>query len=263
MPAKSLQILSTLALCLLTACGGGSDSSEPLSNNACASLGLNTRIINGTTCATDGSPVLSLTLVSRNGNASLCSGTLITSSQILTAAHCFVTEDVLSVYTEVDGERVFGSRVRVHPNAVVNAAAGKAENDVAVLTLEKSVNRPTVPLITSEAPEKGDRFAIFGYGKDSSGNVGTLESGEMRITEVTRTSIVANYDGEGSNTCNGDSGGPALTTIPDSAHIGLIGITSSGTSRNCQKGDRSFFVNLQASEILNFIRSAAPGVQTR
>lgn len=261
---KPSKIAVALLILVMSACGGGGgDDSEQLSTNACGTLGLNTKIINGTECSVSGSPVLALNLLSRDGSGSLCSGTLITPTQILTAAHCFVTDPVVSAFTEVDGKRIFGKTVHVHPDAQINASAGIATNDVAILDMEESINRPTVALLTSRSPAIGDTFSIFGYGKDSNGDIGSLRSGEMRIEDITLNHLIADYEGEGSNTCNGDSGGPAIFTLSDGNGTALIGVTSSGTSADCQEGDHSFFANLQAPSISSFIRSKAPSIRTR
>lgn len=259
-----LSKIKTLCLCAtliaLANCGGGGGDSEVPSTNACGTLGLNTRIINGTQCSTSGSPVLAINLVNRNGSGSLCSGTLITPNQILTAAHCFITEPVLSAYTVIGDRRIFGKKVHVHPSARINAQAGVAENDVAILDMEETINRPTVALLTSVQPGSGEIFSIFGYGINSSGEIGDLFSGEMRIQTFDVDHIIADYEGEGSNTCNGDSGGPAIFTLPNGKN-GLIGVTSSGTAADCQKGDHSYFANLQVPTIANFVLSVAPNIQ--
>ena len=258
---KLPRVFLVTATLFLISCGGGGGSGDSLSTNQCSALGLNTKIINGTECSTGGSPVLALNLVNRDGTGSLCSATVITANQLLTAAHCFVTKPVLSAFVEVDGNRIYGSKVHVHPQANVNESQGTAVNDVAILDLEENVNRPTVALLTSTSPAIGDRFAIFGFGLDSYGQLGELRSGEMRINNIDFNYIVANYEGDGSNTCNGDSGGPAIFTLSNGTSA-VFGVTSSGTAKDCQIGDHSYFANIQLPIMANFIRSVAPGART-
>jgi secreted trypsin-like serine protease len=262
MLTSTTRLFTVLLLLALVSCGGGSgDNSDSPSTNACSTLGLNTRIINGSQCAETGSPVVALNILSQDGNGSLCSGTVITKTHIVTAAHCFLDQNVQSVFVEIDGQRIFASKVSIHPDAKVDNNRQSAVNDVAVLEMNRDLNRPTVPLLLSRSIESGDIIAIFGFGLDENGRIGELESGEMQVSDVTTNELIADFQGEGSNTCNGDSGGPALFTTSNSGRAALVGVTSSGTLNTCLAGDKSFFTNIQKGSILSFIQSVAIGVE--
>lgn len=83
----------------------------------------------------------------------------------------------------------------------------------------------------------------------------------MEVAMVTGNHIFARFD-ELSNTCNGDSGGPATYTVVDPngavSAVGVVGITSTGTVQNCAPGDLSLFTNLQHPDILSFIAEVVP-----
>jgi len=104
-------------------------------------------------------------------------------------------------------------------------------------------------------------ISIFGYGVDENGVNQVLRSGQARVLAVDEQHIAAGFSGEGSNSCSGDSGGPALNTIQKDGRTqsGIVGVVSSG-SVSCGPGDVALYANVTTSETLNFIQGAAPGV---
>lgn len=244
--------------------GSGDGDSNRLSNNACSDLGLGSRsferIVNGTNCDATRSQVVRLVFIGRGTQTGFCSGTMITGNDVLTAAHCFLGNPVRVVM--ITGRSLEDSREfeavnwSIHPG--FRAGGTLAFDDVAVVHLELNTDLPTVPILTSQNVSSGEVVGIFGYGTDENGNFDfeDLEAGEMRISDVTRTHIGADFSGEGSNTCTGDSGGPVI-----SHRLGfpaIAGVTSTGTQLDCLEGDTTFFANMSSQSIIDFLRRVVP-----
>ncbi|HEU5058243.1 MAG TPA: trypsin-like serine protease, partial [Kofleriaceae bacterium] len=179
----------------------------------------------------------------------ICSGTLIGCDVFLTAAHCVCWGDgpecqdpqpdaPLGVYLQHAGVVEVTSR-HVHPDYTF------PDNDVAVLELARPVTGivPS-PLQAAEVP-LGTTATIAGYGR-SGGNLedyGIKQAGDVVTDTCPRDArgpghICWRYEGEGANTCNGDSGGPLF--VAAGGALAVAGITSGGTRFDCLEGDRSY-----------------------
>jgi len=258
-------LLGTTILLLLTSCSSSSsDSGDSPSSDACSVLGLNTRIVNGTPCQEGGSPIVRLQITTTTGVGALCSGTLVTPDKVVTAGHCFFNP-VSRVVVQVDGRSADASSVQVHPQLSVDLINSAVINDVAIVTLAQPLNnQPTLPLLLSSNTSNNDIISIFGYGIDQNGEVGILRSGQMKVSMISPNHIFSNFDGEGSNTCSGDSGGPAVLQVTrgDGRLItGIVGLTSSGSLVTCEPGDLSLFTNLQGASVVDFLTGNIPGLR--
>lgn len=268
----AVAILGLVLLLNIAACGGGGSEGTELSTNACGDLGLptkNSRIINGTACGNlAASPVVRVVMYDAlQIPLGYCTGTLISSNAVLTAAHCAVAGTVSAGIFYGDSPSTFVSVSKIHrhpgytpirPNSSVSAAF----NDVAVYFLRENLNLPILPIATSAPVLSGDVIDIYGYGTDENGNLDfkDLKAGQMLVENTTGDHISTIYNGDGSNTCQGDSGGPA--TIRLNGITAVVGVTSTGTNSTCGEGDNSLFINLQNPGVLNFILSEVPAART-
>jgi hypothetical protein len=214
-----------------------------------------TKIVGGRECGSPNGAVVKLLLVDEEDNQTICSGVRLNGTTILTAAHC-LNEFVFSVSVELaSGERVAPTKITLHPEAT--SVGSLFINDVALLTIsppEGDIPPPMVPI--ADRVTTGDTLTILGYGVTSGENQmgsGVLRIGEMQVNAVTTDSIFSDYaPTTPSNTCFGDSGGPAFVEDGNGG-LALAGITSTGTNVLCAVGDRSIFTNLTSQALRAFI----------
>lgn len=239
---------------LLVACGGGGGSDGASPEALCSSIGTQPKVLNGTSCGQpERSSVILLEIATDSGSAR-CSGTLLTPTKVLTAAHCLPagTRRVLAGAWSADGT-VVGIRASgwvVHPQ--FRRTTSQLVNDAAVVFLSSALPNSTMGVLVSEPSAIGQSVFIAGWGEPGF----DLAVGAATLGRVNDINVGYTYSGDLANTCSGDSGGPAFRSVGGRA--GVVGITSSGTVAGCGKGDLSLFTNVQGGAVINFIRTQAP-----
>ncbi|OWZ07122.1 Serine protease [Phytophthora megakarya] len=194
-----------------------------------------------------------------------CGGTLIASQYVITAAHCVKTDEA-TIYASIassfgsgseDGQQVKVIKGYRHP--MYNKTAHLY--DVGLLKLEKEVTTDTIDLCAADGSDNkvGTVATARGWGLTENGseshvmeevNVQIISNAECnkeysdRITE----GMLCAGDGNGKDTCNGDSGGPLI------ANDVLVGIVSWGGKCGVKAG-----VYTRVSYVLDYIKDVVSG----
>jgi len=187
----------------------------------------------------------------------LCTGIFVAPNAVLTAGHCTTSAKKAVV--------IFGAHDHTNENEPTQKRVESVEfithedydgskilHDLGVIVLPEDMEEVagTIEMIAltddKAKPEEGRKVRSIGWGKPSDGFfVGA--SDVLREVETTVGNFAkcsATYGGidegdfcldttGGHGTCNGDSGGPTVTTEGEEV---LLGVTSFGASAGCEKG---------------------------
>jgi secreted trypsin-like serine protease len=259
-PARTRLLLAALAALLFVALlGPGAAAAAPTAKAS---------VVAGDQAAHGSFPYLAFVYFRDGGEAEACTGTVVASNVVLTAAHCVVDgagaprpATVFQVVTgDVDwegGDRELStvSAVVVHPEYAPGGERGNWA-DVAVLQLSQPVSAPPVRLAT-EASTSGSAALIAGWGKLSPAQPGPAATAHFATTTVQPAGFCAeqadHFDPAGQlcvldtadgahSACSGDSGGPLLVVAPGTADEPLeIGIASFSASDSCAPSSPQYY----------------------
>ncbi len=274
----------TSAALQLSACGGsGGDSSGDggsptmvFGNSACSVVGFqkSLKVANGEVCSADSSSdtssIVEVRITDAAGIQYTCTGTVVSPTAVLTAAHCFEVNPVLvEVVTTVRGarQRAYAQSYRIHPD-FQNSADGFYFNDVAVILVSKALPAPPTPILLSREAENGEEAAVAGYGQVSGDAPldGSLRAGRALIRDVTGNHIFISFTDDESHPCRGDSGGALFVQQGD--QLAIAGVVSQSAPNVpleviCSVGDETLYTNMFNPSVSSFVLSVARDAAVR
>ena len=224
-------------------------------------------IVNGVACSNAGtSPVIKIL----NQGSQHCTGTLIKSDVVITAAHC--VEDIncankLSVENADGSQNIAVASCKAH-SGYGSSNSTPQKNDVSLLFLASSFEGITPAKInTIDTTAEADDLAAFaGYGVDEDDN-DILKATFNYISSV-KTEVISTFytrgDTNRGTTCSGDSGGPLF--IFKGGEWKTQGTLSDGSAFDCAlpgtspSTDTSNWANLTSTSNQNFIKNNTSGV---
>lgn len=190
-----------------------------------------------------------------------CTGFLVTKNVVVTAAHCLnplLPDEVF--FGQRPGKKGTSIKVKAtlaHPDYDEDSL----ENDIGLIALES--DGPAEPLVVRAAPFdqsfKGKSLRIVGFGA-----AGTENEGKRKREGA---SIVASFasgtfrlKGTPSQTCLGDSGGPAFAPRASGEGESVIGIASSGDA-DCKEYATHTRIDVHFKFIQDFAKKHAAPAQ--
>ncbi len=256
----STPLLIPLALVLVGLSTMGGCSASGRSADGSSGVTVVTRVLNGTPVESSAIPQLVQVINTEGENTLACTGSVIDSQHVLTAGHCAQGQGTITVQNALFTATVI--KAAVHPGYFEDQNVLAIFNDVAVLEVS-TLPVPSLPVIAQDQALTDYELSgvLYGFGVSASDSDGNLQGGAVTIAETTPNHLLSTpADGDTASSCNGDSGAPlvASTTYEGQLVFGIKALVSTGSTADCGSGDITYYTNLSAPGIAEFIQGQAP-----
>jgi hypothetical protein len=215
-------------------------------------------IINGVT--DEGDPAV---VMLHGATGPFCTGTLVSKTVVVTAAHCLDAMPATSVGFGLYGDKTPVQVKEQHAHPLWDGLFYSG-HDVAVLVLASEVGdvAPVALGVDPAAAQAGESLRIIGFGHDTAPlnmGFGTKRQATVTAADETDAYFLEANEADGTQSCYGDSGGPALYTGTDGVER-IVGVATFGGD-NCQGG--GFYTRLAkyADFLAEFVSGVTPPVE--
>ena len=191
----------------------------------------------GGSVAKDGGIIESSTVALTDSRGTpFCTGTLISPTHVVSAAHCLSRRSTVYIAFGIDSrdfQYIEADRFLAHPDFDFNLNKSVV-SDISILELSTPAPEGFNPVkIHKSGVRAGDRVYVAGYGLTESYSQGTLRYKEVSVSGQDADEIQVT-----SGACNGDSGGPLY--IYDGSQLTVVGATSRGDTSNCAQATATY-----------------------
>src|SRR4051812_41774143 len=235
---SSSQFLLALAAITLVGCGeaNGAGGAEPTGS-------AEQHIYGGQLAKTCQWPT---TVYVSNGNSD-CTGTLVHPLIVVTAGHCFSDGEVNLIALADDGDKPVRELEIDSCKAFTKKETNPVAADYAYCKLKNPVTDvPIAPILMgceTDILKKDQKIVLAGFGMTSASSSSVTKHWvETTVTQADDQGGIL-LGGNGKDTCNGDSGGPAFVQLADKSWR-VFGITSQGNA--CGEGSEDGMIHKTA-----------------